>query len=89
MHLPTHGTDRRVMASARGVPLPAVITLEVTVLRHAPSTGPGRPYRVIVSDGTLEITLVWFRTRGLKLDALHGHDRCLVSGGNRQYAPST
>ena len=69
LHLPLLGIDRRRVDTVQGHPLPGVVTLEVTVQHHIPPQTRGRPHRVVVSDGTVALQLVYFHAKiasGLK-----------------------
>ncbi len=67
--LPYAGIDRRFRASIREVEPPATATIEVTVGRHIPPNGRGRPYRVEVEDTLTTFQLVFF----------HANDRWLTT----------
>lgn len=68
--LPYAGVDRQKRAGIRDVTAPAVITVEVIVQDHRPNRQKGRPYRVVVSDGTSAFQLVFFHARGDYLQKL-------------------
>lgn len=79
--LPTGGIDRSRKGSVREVALPAVVTVEVEVLRHAPAAARGRPSRVFVRDAATEFALVFFHARPEWLERqLPVGARRLVSG---------
>jgi ATP-dependent DNA helicase RecG len=61
--LPLAGVDRSRKASIRDVALPGVATVEVTVGRHRPPSGRGRPYRIEVEDAQTSFQLVFFHAR--------------------------
>ena len=61
--LPSGGVDRRLRPSVRGAELPEVVTVEVEVGLHRPSTSRTRPYRVHVRDALTEFQLVFFHAR--------------------------
>jgi ATP-dependent DNA helicase RecG len=71
-HLPSGLIDRRARpALAEAVP-GAIVTVEVLVERHRPPP-PGKtraPYRVLVSDATGDLTLVWFNAHRSRIEAL-------------------
>ncbi len=80
-HLPHNLIDRTRRETIRGLDMPAMATVEVTVGAHQPARARGRPYRVQVRDSLQEFQLVFFQARG---DYLHkllptGQKR-LVSG---------
>jgi ATP-dependent DNA helicase RecG len=60
-HLPEGFLDRRARPSIRGAPAGKIATLEVAVVRHEAPTSPRAPWRVVVSDGTGEAELVFFK----------------------------
>src|SRR6266516_6701763 len=72
-HLPVGGVDRRA-APPIGALNPrdwpdAIVTVTARVERHQPGFGR-RPYRVLVSDGTGILTLVYFSVKGDYLERL-------------------
>ena len=77
-----HGlVDRRRRASIRGADLPAVLTVEVTIVRHQPARNRGGAYRIHVSDSETEFQLVFFHGRSRYLEAqLPEGSRRVVSG---------
>ncbi len=79
--LPQSGIDRRRRPSVQGADLPAVLTVEVEVLHHAPPRSKGRPWRITVADEATEFQIVWFHARGDYLTKLFPvGERRLVSG---------
>ncbi len=62
--LPTSGIDRQFRKTIKGIPLPNVVTTEITVERHHPNRTKGRPYRIDVSDEEVSFALVFFHARG-------------------------
>ncbi len=64
MTLPNSGIDRRRRETVQGAPVPSVVTVAVTVGRHDPPSGRGRPHRVAVTDAKLEFRVVFFHARG-------------------------
>ena len=79
--LPLSGIDRRLSPGIEGIPLPGVVTVRITVLRHTPARGKGRPHRVDVTDGANAFQLVFFHARleWLEKQLPVGEDR-IVSG---------
>ncbi|MFN3855633.1 MAG: ATP-dependent DNA helicase RecG [Phreatobacter sp.] len=71
-HLPSGLIDRRARPTlAEAVP-GAIVTVEVLVERHRPPP-PGKtraPHRVLVTDATGDLTLVWFNTHRSRIEAL-------------------
>ncbi len=79
--LPYSGVDRARRASLHEVPLPGVVTVEVTVGPHLPPRTKGRPYRVSVRDAVLEFQLVFFHAKADYLQKLlPTGQRRIVSG---------
>ncbi|PWR21380.1 ATP-dependent DNA helicase RecG [Zavarzinia aquatilis] len=63
-HLPFALVDRQLRPSIAEAPVNEVATLTVTVESHRPGRGARAPYRVVVSDGTAELHLVYFKAEG-------------------------
>ncbi len=61
--LPHGVVDRRPRRTLKGLPLPAVATVEITVTAHQPPQTRGRPYRVMVEDAETGFQLVFFHAR--------------------------
>ncbi len=61
--LPSGVVDRRRQPSVTAVPLPAVVTVEVTVGRHIRPTRRGAPWRVLVEDARTTFQLLFFHAR--------------------------
>lgn len=80
-HLPYALIDRRFTPKVAQALAGRIATLRVSVDRHQPSGSSKRPYRVICSDDTGFITLVFFHAKGDWLEKLLpvGQDR-IVSG---------
>ncbi|WP_027243816.1 ATP-dependent DNA helicase RecG [Leisingera daeponensis] len=79
--LPYSVVDRRRRDTIRGVDLPAVVTVEVTIGRHRPARSRGGAYRVHVEDAETEFQLVFFHGRSRYLEAqLPEGARRVVSG---------
>jgi ATP-dependent DNA helicase RecG len=62
-HLPREIIDRQVVPSISGAPSGKIATLALTVLKHEPARVKRQPYRIRCSDGTEELTLVFFHAR--------------------------
>jgi ATP-dependent DNA helicase RecG len=62
-HLPREIIDRQVVPSISGAPSGKIATLALTVLKHQPARVKRQPYRIRCSDGTEELTLVFFHAR--------------------------
>ncbi|PRY95104.1 ATP-dependent DNA helicase RecG [Hasllibacter halocynthiae] len=79
--LPSAVIDRRPRETVQGAPVPSVVTVEVTVIRHHAATAPGRPDRVHVRDAKTEFVLIYFHARGDWLSRLLPvGERRIVSG---------
>ncbi|MCW0181545.1 MAG: ATP-dependent DNA helicase RecG [Zavarzinia sp.] len=63
-HLPFALVDRQLRPSIAEAPLNEVATLTVTVESHRPGRGARAPYRVVVTDGSTELHLVYFKAEG-------------------------
>jgi ATP-dependent DNA helicase RecG len=65
MHLPTGGIDRRLRPLLRDAPYGETVTVKVVVEAHRPAqTMRARaPFRVLVSDETADLELVFFNPR--------------------------
>ena len=60
LHLPISSIDRRNRPTIAQAPLGAVSTIKAQVTEHRPPRGKG-PFKVLVEDGTGDLTLVFFR----------------------------
>ena len=61
-HMPHSAIDRRARPKLRDMPVDTVVTVEVVVEKHKPAPPRGRaPHRVLASDDTGTIELVYFR----------------------------
>ena len=61
--LPASGVTRRRIDRIAEARAPEIVTVTVTVTRHHPPQAKGRPWRVHCSDGTGDLTLIFFRPR--------------------------
>ncbi len=80
-HLPYGLIDRRFMPKIAAAPAGRVVTIRLRVDQHIPSGSSRRPYRVLCSDETGVLTLVFFHAKADWLEKLLpvGEDR-IVSG---------
>ncbi|MBQ4822984.1 ATP-dependent DNA helicase RecG [Leisingera sp. HS039] len=79
--LPYSVVDRRRRDTIRGVDLPAVVTVEVTIGSHRPARNRGGAYRIHVEDAETEFQLVFFHGRSRYLEAqLPEGARRVISG---------
>jgi ATP-dependent DNA helicase RecG len=80
-HLPTSFVDRRFSPTVADAPDNTVVTLIVTVMQHNPSRNRRAPYKVICSDPTGFVELVFFNAHSdYLLRTLPVGDVCVVSG---------
>ncbi|EBA17736.1 ATP-dependent DNA helicase RecG [Roseobacter sp. SK209-2-6] len=79
--LPYSVLDRRRRSTIRGLELPGIATVEVTIGSHRPARNKGGAYRINVTDQEEEFQLVFFhgRSRYLEAQCPEGSRR-LVSG---------
>ena len=79
--LPTGGIDRHLRASIREARPPEIVTVEVEIGLHQPSTARSRPYRIHVRDALTEFLLVFFHPRADWLQNTYpAGQRRIVSG---------
>ena len=67
--LPYSVVDRRARATVKGVDLPAVVTVEVTIGEHRAARNRGGAYRIQVTDAEVDFQLVFFHGRSRYLEA--------------------
>ena len=85
-HLPTQIVDRRYSPSLARAPDGAIVTVTVVVERHTPAPGKRLPYKVFCSDGSGQLTLVFFHAKPDYLQrALPVGEERVVSGRIRHY----
>ncbi|SMO55111.1 ATP-dependent DNA helicase RecG [Paracoccus laeviglucosivorans] len=79
--LPHSGIRRRPIARLAEAQPPEIVTITLTVERHQPPTGKGRPWRVYCSDGKSDLQLVFFHARKEWIEAqLPVSARRVISG---------
>ena len=61
--LPNGVIHRQRVTSLKNIPLPAICTVEIEVLGHAPNKVKNRPYRISVRDAEFEFQLAFFHPR--------------------------
>jgi len=85
-HLPTGLIDRRYRPTIEAATPGAIVTIEVMVAEHQPAKTKRMPYRVLCSDATGELTLVFFHARAdwLKKQLPEGKKR-IISGKLEHY----
>ncbi len=69
-HLPTGLIDRRFRPTVAGAPDGMVATLTVTVDEHIPAPNRRQPYKVLCSDETATVSLVFFNAKADYLEKL-------------------
>ncbi|WP_134725540.1 ATP-dependent DNA helicase RecG [Paracoccus luteus] len=80
-HLPAAGIPRRAVARLADLRPPETATATVTVQRHIAPAQRGRPWRVVCTDGTGDLTLVFFHARQQWIESqLPLGQSCVVSG---------
>lgn len=67
--LPYSIVDRRRRETIKGVDLPAVVTVAVTIGQHHPARNRGGAYRIHVEDAEVDFQLVFFHGRSRYLEA--------------------
>ena len=67
--LPYSVLDRRRRSTIRGLELPGIATVEVTIGSHRPARNKGGAYRINVTDQEEEFQLVFFHGRSRYLEA--------------------
>jgi ATP-dependent DNA helicase RecG len=70
LHAPTGAVDRRARPKIAELTPGEVATVAVVVERHQPGRSPRAPYRVVVSDETGAMTLVFFRASQAHLERI-------------------
>lgn len=79
--LPNSGIRRRRLNRLADLRAPETVTVTVTVGRHQPPSGRGRPWRVLCSDGVNDLTIVFFHPRRDWIESqLPTGQRRIVSG---------
>jgi ATP-dependent DNA helicase RecG len=86
VHLPSGLIDRRYRPTIAAALPGGIATLEITVVEHQPAPNRRMPYRVVCSDETGELTLVFFNARPdwLRKQLPEG-ERRLISGKLEHY----
>lgn len=62
-HLPTAFVDRRFSPTVAEAPDHSIVTLTVNILQHTPSRNRRAPYKIVCSDETGYVDLVFFNAR--------------------------
>lgn len=81
-HLPIGLIDRTYMPDLRTAQKGQVATLKLEVIEHIKPPMAGKPYRVICSDGSDEITLTFFTAKGDYLSRVLPIERTVIISGN-------
>ena len=80
-HLPLGTIDRTYMPKLRHADKGKVATLTLNIVEHIPNERAGKPYRIIGTDGTDDITLTFFTAKGDYLTKIFPTDRPIVVSG--------
>jgi len=81
-HIPVSTIDRTYAPKLRTAEKGRVATLTLTVMEHIPNERVGKPYRIVATDGSDDITLTYFTAKGDYLTKLFPVDRPVVVSGN-------
>ena len=81
-HLPIGVIDRTYSPQLRYAEKGRVATLTLKVMEHAPSASKGKPYRIIATDDTDDITLTYFTAKGDYLTKLFPTNTPMIVSGN-------
>ncbi|MDD2324707.1 MAG: ATP-dependent DNA helicase RecG [Alphaproteobacteria bacterium] len=81
-HLPIGVIDRTYSPSLKYADKGRVATLTLTVLEHAPAASKGKPYRIAATDGSDDITLTYFTSKGEYLAKVYPVGKQVVVSGN-------
>jgi ATP-dependent DNA helicase RecG len=81
-HLPIGVIDRTYAPKLKHAQQGRVATLTLTVAEHVPNKQKGKPYRIICTDGSDDITLTYFTAKGDYLTKLYPTNVPLVVSGN-------
>ncbi len=81
-HLPIGVIDRTYTPQLKHAQQGRVATLTLTVAEHIPNKQKGKPYRIIGTDGSDDITLTYFTAKGDYLTKLYPTNVPLVVSGN-------
>jgi len=84
-HLPSGLIDRRFAPPLDTVPEGAVVTVTVTVDKHQPARNKRMPYRVLCSDDSGELTLVFFHAKEDYLRRMLPEGEKRVISGKAEY----
>jgi len=81
-HLPIGVIDRTYMPLLKHAQKGKIATLKLNVIEHIKPALKGKPYRVICSDGSDEITLTFFNARNDYLNRTLPIDKTVIVSGN-------
>jgi ATP-dependent DNA helicase RecG len=86
-HLPNGVIDRRYRPKLRTADKDRIATLTLRITEHLPPARAGKPYRILATDGSAEITLTYFTAKGDYLSKLYPVDKeIIVSGKLERFA---
>lgn len=80
-HLPVGVIDRTYSPSLSHAEKGRVATLTLRVLEHQPPSKRGKPYRIFTTDGSADMTLTYFTSKGDYLSKLYPIDRPVIVSG--------
>ncbi len=80
-HLPFGVIDRTYRPQLRRAEKDRVATLKLKIVEHAPPARRGKPYRILATDGTDDLTITYFNAKGDYLTKLYPTDRPVVVSG--------
>lgn len=84
-HVPVDFIDRRYSCPVTHAPNGKIITTEVVVERHVPNTRKSLPYRVVASDESGNISLVFFHAKKSWVEKLFPIGQPVVISGKVEY----
>jgi len=80
-HMPVDVIDRTYAPALRHAEKGRVATLILRVAEHAPPVRAGKPYRIVATDGTDDITITYFSAKGDYLTKLYPTNEPLAVSG--------
>ncbi|MDX9689866.1 MAG: ATP-dependent DNA helicase RecG [Proteobacteria bacterium] len=83
-HLPSGEIDRSYQPKLRTAQTGKIATLTVDVVEHVAPARPGKPYRIIATDSSGDITINYFTQRGDYLANLYPVGKPIVISGELQ-----
>ncbi len=80
-HLPIGLIDRTYAPKLRGAEKNRVVTLTLRIAEHIPPARRGKPYRIVATDGTDDVTITYFNAKGDYLTKLYPTDKPVAVSG--------